>query len=168
MKAPETVEDRTRLTLNRLKITSPRFLRRWMAESLRNSQKILAEQSHASWVPWQSLTSFFKPTSSDLFRSRSGIIQEQWFWKPGNHRGSFLWYSSYYSGPLNSPETENYPHIVTGGPEGTRQYPHMTTETQKEMPYCSPRTSSEKQKKARSISQPQFRSETTPATIEAD
>ena len=30
------------------------------------------------------------PTSSDLFRSRSGNIQEQPFRKPGNHWGSFL------------------------------------------------------------------------------
>ena len=42
------------------------------------------------------------------------------------------------------------------------------TVTQEEIPYCSPTTSSGKQKKARSTSQPQFRSENTPATIEAD
>ena len=49
-----------------------------------------------------------------------------------------------------------------------RQYPHMMTATQEEIPYCSPTTSSGKQKKARSTSQPQFCSENTPATIEAD
>ena len=43
----------------------------------------------------------------------------------------------------------------------------MTGATE-EIPYCSPTTSSSKQKKARSTSQPQFRSENTPATIEAD
>ena len=37
-----------------------------------------------------------------------------------------------------------------------------------EVIYCSPSTSSGKQKKNRSTSQPQFRSENTPATIEAD
>ena len=37
-----------------------------------------------------------------------------------------------------------------------------------EVTYCSPSTSSGKQKKNRSTSQPQFRSENTPATIEAD
>ena len=37
-----------------------------------------------------------------------------------------------------------------------------------EIPYCSATTSSGKQKKARSTSQPQFRSENTPATIQAD
>ena len=44
----------------------------------------------------------------------------------------------------------------------------MTTGTQEEIPYCSPSTSSGKQKKVRSTSQLQFRSENTPATIEAD
>ena len=42
------------------------------------------------------------------------------------------------------------------------------TATQEEIPYCSPTSSSGKQKKARSTSQPQFCSEDTPATIEAD
>ena len=42
------------------------------------------------------------------------------------------------------------------------------TATQEEIPYCSPTTSSGKQKKARSTSQPHFCSENTPATIEAD
>ena len=44
----------------------------------------------------------------------------------------------------------------------------MVTGSQEEVPYCSPSTPSNKQKKARSTSQPQFRSEKTPATIEAD
>ena len=44
----------------------------------------------------------------------------------------------------------------------------MFTGVQEEIPYCSPGTSSGKQKKARSTSQSQFRSENTPATIEAD
>ena len=81
-----------------------------------------------------------------------------------------------HSGQLNSPETEtnshmvtkNYPHMVTGGPEEIRHNPHLMTATQEEIPYCSPTTSSGKQKKAHSTSQHQFRSENTPATIEAD
>ena len=44
----------------------------------------------------------------------------------------------------------------------------MVTAVQGEIPYCSSGISSGKQKKARSTSQPQFRSENTPATIEAD
>ena len=54
--------------------------------------------------------------------------------------------------------TKNYPHMVIGGPEENCQDPHMMTATQEEIPYCSPTTSSGKQKKARSTSQPQFRS----------
>ena len=60
------------------------------------------------------------------------------------------------------------PHMVVGVQEEIFQYSHMTRETQEEIPYCSPSTSSGKQKKARSTSQPQFCSENTPATIEAD
>ena len=59
--------------------------------------------------------------------------------------------------------TETYPHMVTGGPEEIRHNPHTMTATQEEIPYCSPTTSSGKQKKARSTSQPQFRSENTTA-----
>ena len=58
--------------------------------------------------------------------------------------------------------------MVTRATEDFHQHPHMMTATQEEIPYCSPTTSSGKQKKARSSSQPQFRSENTPATIEAD
>ena len=44
----------------------------------------------------------------------------------------------------------------------------MVTGAQEEVMYCSPSTSSGNQKKNRSTSQPQFRSENTLATIEAD
>ena len=40
--------------------------------------------------------------------------------------------------------------------------PHMVTGVQEEIPYCSPGTSSGKQKKMPSTSQPQIRSENTP------
>ena len=85
-------------------------------------------------------------------------------------------YFSHHSGQPNSPETginphlvtENYSNMVTGATEEIRHNPHTMIATQEEIPYCSPTTSSSKQKKARSTSLPQFRSETTPATIEAD
>ena len=64
--------------------------------------------------------------------------------------------------------TEPYSHMVTGATEGIRHNAHTVTATQEENPYCSPTTSSGKQKKVRSTSQPQFRSENTHATIEAD
>ena len=58
--------------------------------------------------------------------------------------------------------------MVTGTTEEIRHNPHTMRVTQEEIAYCSPTTSSGKQKKARSTRQPQFRSENTPATIEAD
>ena len=57
--------------------------------------------------------------------------------------------------------------MVTGATEQNRNC-HYMTEIHKKVTYCSPSTSSGKQKKNRSTSQPQFRSENTPATIEAD
>ena len=71
-----------------------------------------------------------------------------------------------FSSPILGTETD--PHMVTGAPREMRQHPHMRMETQEEIPYCSTSTSSGKQKKARSTSQPRFRSENTPATLEAD
>ena len=71
-----------------------------------------------------------------------------------------------FSFPLSRAETD--PHMVTGARGEIRQHPHMTMEAQEKIPYCSTSTSSGKQKKARSTSQPQFRSENTPATLEAD
>ena len=58
--------------------------------------------------------------------------------------------------------------MVTGATEENRQYPRMMTATQEGNPYCSSTTSPGDQKKARSTSQPQFRTENTRATIEAD
>ena len=71
-----------------------------------------------------------------------------------------------FSSPHYGAETD--PHMVTGVTSKIRQHPHMLMETQEEITYCSTSTSSGKQKKARSTSQPQFRSENTPATLEAD
>ena len=64
-------------------------------------------------------------------------------------------------------ESHHYPHTVTGATEEISHNPHTVTETH-EIPHRSPTTSSGKQKKARFTSQPQFRSENTPATIEGD
>ena len=82
----------------------------------------------------------------------------------------------HHSGQFNSPETETnshmvtktYPHIVTGATEEICHDPHTMTATEERIPYCSPTTSSGKQKKARWTSQPQFRSENTLVTIKAD
>ena len=65
-------------------------------------------------------------------------------------------------------EIRHRPDMVTGDSEEIRNGHDMVTATQEEISYCSPSTSPGKQKKARSTSQPQFRSENAPATIEAD
>ena len=83
----------------------------------------------------------------------------------------------------NEDDSQSNPHLeaglITSGREdchdmATRvqrentQAHNMVTGVHEEVMYCSPSTSSGKQKKNRSTSQPQFRGENTPATIEAD
>ena len=58
--------------------------------------------------------------------------------------------------------------VVTAVQGEIRYHPHMVSAVQEEIPYCSPGTSSGKQKKARSTSQSQFRRESTHATVEAE
>ena len=60
------------------------------------------------------------------------------------------------------------PDMVTGGSEEMRNGLDIVTAVQEEIPYCSSGISAAKQKKARSTSQPQFRSENIPATFQAD
>ena len=64
--------------------------------------------------------------------------------------------------------TERDYDMVTGVNEQTRNEYDMVTEVHEDVTYCSPSTSSGKQKKNRSTSQPQLRSENTSATIETD
>ena len=61
-----------------------------------------------------------------------------------------------------------YDHDMVTGATKQIGICHDMTGIHEEVTYCSPSTSSGKQKKNRSTSQPQFRSENTPATIEAD
>ena len=65
-------------------------------------------------------------------------------------------------------QTRNGHYMVTGATGEICNGHDMVTAVQEETPYCFSGTSSGKQKKALSASQPQFRSENTPATIEAD
>ena len=58
--------------------------------------------------------------------------------------------------------------MVNGVTEHTHIGRDMVTGVHEEVMYCSPSTFSGKQKKNRCTSQPQFRSENTPATIEVD
>ena len=82
--------------------------------------------------------------------------------RPSDDPGPEVEFSSLHFGA----ETDR--HMVKGVTSEIRQYPHMTMESQEEIPYCSTSTSSGKQKEARSTSQPQFRSENTFATLEED
>ena len=69
----------------------------------------------------------------------------------------------------NADDSQSNPHIEAGLLISGREDRHdMVTGVHGEVMYCSPSTSSGKQKKNRSTSQPQFRSENTPATIEAN
>ena len=58
--------------------------------------------------------------------------------------------------------------MVTGATEQNRNCHDMVTGVHEEVIYCSASTSSGKQRKNRSTSQPQLRSGSIPATIEAD
>ena len=50
-------------------------------------------------------------------------------------------------GNLNSPDVENYPHMVTGGPAEIQNRPHVMTGIQEEIPHCSPSTFSENKRR---------------------
>ena len=73
-----------------------------------------------------------------------------------------------HDGPYVVTGATERPDMVTGVTEEVRNGRDMVTAVQEEIPYCSSGISSEKQKKARSTSQPQFHSENIPARIEAD
>ena len=64
-------------------------------------------------------------------------------------------------------QIRNRNDMVTGATVQSRNCRDMRG-VHEEVTYCSPSTSSGKQKKNLSTSQPQFRSDNTPATIEAD
>ena len=66
------------------------------------------------------------------------------------------------SGPEDSHD------MVTGATEQIRNRKDKVTGVDEEVTHCSPSTSSGKQKKNRPTGEPQFRSENTSATIEAD
>ena len=110
--------------------------------------------------------------------SRSGNLENQGTNedRPSDDPGPEVEFSSPHLGVETDPhmvtgatgETRHDPHMVTGVTSEILQHPHMTKETQEEILYCSTSISSGRQKKARSTSPPQFRSENTTATLEAD
>ena len=165
------------MTLNQLKITFHRFLKeeiegrvtkKLSKEFSRTESRILrALSKHDEFLlnPQVRTCSVAVPGTS---RNSNSENRETTGDRSLDDPCSEMRYSSHHSGHLNSPEVENCPHMVTGATGEIRQYPHMATETQEEVTYCSPGTLSGKQKKARSTSQPQFRSANTLAAIEAD
>ena len=63
-------------------------------------------------------------------------------------------FSTYHSSNLNDSEQDETHHMVTGVQKEIRYRPHSVMGVQEEIPYGSLGTSSGKQKKARSTSQP--------------
>ena len=107
--------------------------------------------------------------TGDLDNSESDLHEREGHHLDGSRRRNYI------------PDPDEVVHMVTGAPH----HDHMVTgmpnhdntvtelnqqenESTEEVTFQSPGPSSGKQKKARSTSQPQFRSENTPATIEAD
>ena len=113
-----------------------------------------------------------EPVNSGPLRNRSGDVPEHLLYKPGTNENESQSNTHPKAGIFNNQMTQNAGpedghDMVTAATEQTRNCYDMTG-FHEEVSYCSPRTSSRKQKKSAPKSQPQFRSETTPATIEAD
>ena len=95
---------------------------------------------------------------------------------PHPEAGIFRGQATQNSGPKECPdmvtgatgEIRQCGDMVRGDSVETRNGHDMVTAAQEEITYCSSGISSGKQKKARSTSQPQFHSENTTATLEAD
>ena len=100
-------------------------------------------------------------TSRNIFSISQGTDEDESQKNPHPDAGTFNNQMTQNSGP------EDGHGMVTGSTEQIRNC-HDMTGVHEEVTYCSPSTSSGKQKKNRSTSQPQFRSENTPATIEGD
>ena len=100
-------------------------------------------------------------TSRNVFSIKQGSIEDESQSNPHPEAGLFSNQTTQNSGP------EHGHDMVTGATERIRDRHHLTG-VHEEVIYCSPSTSSGKQKKNQSTSQPHFRSENTPATIEAD
>ena len=109
---------------------------------------------------------YFPHHSGQLNSSEADMVTEPYPHMVTGATGEIRHYPHMVTGATG--EIRHYPHMVTGATEEICHNPHATTATQEEIPYCSPITSSGKQKKAHSTSQPQFHSENTPPTIEAD
>ena len=163
LRIPRTVSHESQVIQKWLKSISPKFLNRSKGES--HILGSLSKLDEFRENPQLRTCSVAVPGTS---RNTNSEIPEPTGDRSLNDPCPEVMCSFYPSGNLNSSEVEEYPQMITGGPEEIRNRPHMVTGNQEEIPHCYPGISSGKQKKARSTSQPQFRSENTPSTIEAD
>ena len=109
-------------------------------------------QSHSGTTP---------ETSRNVFSINQGKNEDDSQSNPHPEAGLFNNQRTQNSGPEDR-------HGMVTGFQRESLCGHEMTGIHEEVTYCSPSTSSGKQKKNRSTSQPQFRSENTPATIDAD
>ena len=121
----------------------------WLDEFLQNPQS----RARSGLIP---------ETSQKLSNENKGTNEDSSQIDPHSEVGVSLGHSPQEI----SPEETSY---TARGVQEEIPYPsYMLTSFSDEIPYCSHGTSSRKQKKARSTSQPHFRSGNTPTSIEAD
>ena len=137
-----------------------------ISDALSKLDEVLSNQqiqTHSKTVPGT-----FRNTNVENQRTNEDDSQSDPLPEAGLFRSQTTQNTGQEVGPyMVTGATELY-DMVTGVTEEVRNGRDMVTAVQEEIPYCSTGISSGKQKKACSTSQPQFRSENTPATIEAD
>ena len=101
-------------------------------------------------------------TYRNLFSTNHGTNEDDFQSDPHTEAGIFHNQTTRNPGPEDGHDT------VTECSEEIRHRLDMVTGVLEEVTYCSPKTSSGKQKKNRSTSPSQFRSENTPATLEVE
>ena len=101
-------------------------------------------------------------TSWNAYGTNQGMNEDEFESGPHPEAGIFQSRTTHNSGP------EDGYDMVTGVQKESLCGYDMVTGVHHEVTYCFPTTSSGKQKRNRSTSQPQFRSGNNPATIEAD
>ena len=164
MRVPRRFSHRTRLNRKWLKNTSPMFLRRSKGGQLKKLSNEFGRKEYRILGALSKLDKFLlNPQTRNcsvvvLGTSRNSNSENR---EPTGDRSlndpcPEARFSSHLSGNLKISEVEDYPHMVTEVHEDIHYRPHMVTGIQEEISYCSPRSSSGKQKKARSTSQPQF------------
>ena len=107
------------------------------------------------WAPCQNEMNFFRIHNPDVTPGSSGDILELKQGKSGNE-----WW--HFHAEVGTSLIQSLKEL------NPKETSHMVTGVQEKIPFRSLGTTSGKQKKARVTSQPEFRIENTPATIETD